>query len=121
MSEMENTADHLVVIGRGRLIADQPLADFAARGPGFRVLVRTPEPERLTGLLTAAGATVRSVPEGLEAVGISADRIGELAFEHRVLLRELAPRSASLEDAFMELTADSVEYTTATSSQGGRA
>ncbi|MFC1440902.1 ATP-binding cassette domain-containing protein [Streptacidiphilus sp. N1-10] len=111
MREMENTADQLVVIGRGELIADEPLAEFAARGTRLSVTVRTPDAGALTGLLTAEGAVVRPDGEGgLSVAGLDAARIGELAFEHRILLRELATRTASLEEAFMELTADSVEY-----------
>ncbi|MBO0512537.1 ABC transporter ATP-binding protein [Streptomyces beijiangensis] len=111
MSEMENTADHLVVIGRGELIADEPLAAFSARGTRLSVTVRTPDPAGLAAVLISEGAAVeRDEPETLTVTGLSSDRIGEIAFEHRVLLRELATRTASLEDAFMELTADSVEY-----------
>jgi ABC-2 type transport system ATP-binding protein len=111
MREMENTADQLVVIGRGELIAEEPLTDFAARGTGLNVTVRTPDPGRLTDLLTAEGAAVRPDSDGsLSVTGVDAARIGELAFDHRVLLHQLATRTASLEEAFMELTADSVEY-----------
>ncbi|GLZ79970.1 ABC transporter ATP-binding protein [Actinorhabdospora filicis] len=110
MSEMENTAEHLVVIGRGRLIADESLAAFAGRGDGGHVRVRTPEAERLATLLTGAGGGVEAAGETLTVTGLSGDRVGELAFEHRVLLRELSTHKASLEAAFMELTADSVEY-----------
>ncbi|MGR4881486.1 ABC transporter ATP-binding protein [Streptomyces sp. LARHCF249] len=114
MSEMENTADRLVVIGRGELIAEESVAEFAARGTRTpsRVTVRTPDSARLSAVLAPEGAVVR--PDGREALtvtGLTADRIGELAFEHRIMLRELAPRSASLEEAFMELTTDRAEYT----------
>ncbi|MEV5708709.1 ATP-binding cassette domain-containing protein [Actinoallomurus sp. NPDC052274] len=111
MSEMEHTADHLIVIGRGELIADESLAEFAARGTPQSVIVHTPDASVLTAVLTAEGGAVR--PDGDQALtvtGLSAARVGELAFQHRVLLHELAPRTASLEEAFMELTADSVEY-----------
>ena len=111
MSEMENTAEHLVVIGRGRLIADESLAAFAARGTGAKVDVRTPEAARLAEVLTAAGAGVRAEGDALTVADLAAERIGELAFEHRVPLHQLATRAVSLEAAFMELTADSVEYT----------
>ncbi|MFD4481289.1 ABC transporter ATP-binding protein [Streptomyces sp. NPDC058471] len=115
MSEMENTADDLVVIGRGRLIAAEPVRDFAARGTRGTVVVGTPQADELTGLLAAAGAAV--APEGsagtekLTVTGLSADRVGTIARDNRILLTELATRTASLEAAFMELTADSVEYT----------
>jgi ABC-2 type transport system ATP-binding protein len=111
MSEMEHTADRLVVIGRGRLIADEPLADFAARGRGGDVTVRTPDTAVLAALLTGTGAQVR--PDGenrLVVTGLDADAIGDLAHEHGLRLRELTTSTASLETAFMELTADSVEY-----------
>ncbi|MFH8716450.1 ATP-binding cassette domain-containing protein [Streptomyces zaomyceticus] len=120
MSEMEHTADDLVVIGRGRLIAAESLADFAARGTGGGagrgVTVRTADPAEGSGLaavLTRAGATVRApqAAEGpLVVTGMGADRIGVLAFRHGTPLAELSSRGSSLEDAFMELTADSVEY-----------
>ncbi|MFB7354208.1 ATP-binding cassette domain-containing protein [Streptomyces gardneri] len=114
MSEMENTADQLVVIGRGRLIAAESVRDFAARGTRGSVVVGTPQAAELTAVLTAAGATVE--PEGsagaekLAVTGLPADRIGALAFENRIRLDELTHHTASLEAAFMELTADSVEY-----------
>lgn len=114
MSEMENTADHLVVIGRGRLLAAEPLRDFAARGARRGVVVVTPQAVELTAVLIAAGASVE--PEGpadagrLSVRGLAADRVGALAFENRVRVDELTTRTASLEAAFMELTADSVEY-----------
>ncbi|WP_344639041.1 ABC transporter ATP-binding protein [Kitasatospora cystarginea] len=111
MSEMENTADQLVVIGRGELIAAESLAEFAARGTGLSVAVRSPELTALAAVLTAGGATVH--PDGGETLtvsGLSAASIGELAFRNRIVLHELSPRAASLEQAFMELTADSVEY-----------
>ena len=111
MREMEHTADHLVVIGRGELIADQSLAEFAARGTGPTVTVRTPDPAALTELLAPVGASVRPGGDGaLTVTGLAAARIAELAFEHRLLLTELATHAVSLEQAFMELTADSVEY-----------
>ncbi|WP_328772831.1 ATP-binding cassette domain-containing protein [Streptomyces sp. NBC_00286] len=114
MSEMENTADHLIVIGRGRLIAAESLRDFAARSTRRSVVVGTQQAAELTAVLTAAGASVE--PEGsagaekLAVTGLPADRIAALAFENQILLNELTTRTASLEEAFMELTADSVEY-----------
>ncbi|MFI9064240.1 ABC transporter ATP-binding protein [Streptomyces sp. NPDC053429] len=110
MSEMEATADHLVVIGRGRLIAEESLTEFAARGTQLTVTVRTPDAAALTHVVTAEGGTVRPDGNLLTVTGMSAARIGELAFQHRVLLHELTTRNASLEQAFMELTAGSVEY-----------
>ncbi|MFJ1831254.1 AAA family ATPase, partial [Streptomyces sp. NPDC088178] len=114
MSEMENTADRLVVIGRGRLIAAESVRDFAARGTRLGIVVGTPQIAELAAVLTGAGASVE--PEGspgaekLVVTGLPADRIGALALQHRILLNELTTRSSSLEEAFMELTADSVEY-----------
>ncbi|WP_079154754.1 ATP-binding cassette domain-containing protein [Streptomyces subrutilus] len=114
MSEMENTADQLVVIGRGQLIAAESVRDFAARSTRLGVVVGTRQASELTAVLTAAGASVE--PEGsadaqkLAVTGLSADRIAALAFENRILLNELTTRTASLEEAFMELTVDSVEY-----------
>ncbi|MEU4226958.1 ATP-binding cassette domain-containing protein [Nonomuraea sp. NPDC026600] len=111
MSEMENTADHLIVIGRGELIADESLTEFAARGAGARVTVRTPDPDELAAVLTFDGASVRRDGGGvLMVTGMSAGRIGELAFERRIMLHELAPRAASLEEAFMESTAGHADY-----------
>ncbi|GAA1942322.1 ABC transporter ATP-binding protein [Streptomyces durmitorensis] len=115
MTEMENTADQLVVIGRGELIAAESLTDFAARGTRLSVTVRTPDTSTLTDALSAEGASVETTGTGtdgdtLTVTGLPAARIGELAFRHRVLLHELATRAASLEEAFMELTADSAEY-----------
>ncbi|MFG2653055.1 ATP-binding cassette domain-containing protein [Streptomyces sp. NPDC048436] len=114
MSEMENTADELIVIGRGELIAAESLTDFAARGTRLSVSVRTPDGVRLRDVLTAEGASVETdggdASTVLTVTGLPAARIGELAHQHRLLLHELATRGASLEKAFMELTADSAEY-----------
>ncbi len=111
MSEMENTAGHLIVIGRGRLIADCSMAEFIARGTGQAVLVRTPEPNGLARAVTAAGGTVAPMGQGdLEVRGLPPGRIGDLALTSGIALYHLAPARASLEEAFMELTADSVEY-----------
>ncbi|WP_372495148.1 ABC transporter ATP-binding protein [Micromonospora phytophila] len=111
MSEMEHCADRLVVIGRGRLIAEQSLADLAARSTRTSVVVRTPDPAGLAAVLTAEGAAVRPEDDGSLAVtGLTAARVGDLAFAHRIPLHELTARTASLEEAFMELTAASVEY-----------
>ncbi|MGW6510602.1 ABC transporter ATP-binding protein [Streptomyces niveus] len=112
MSEMENTADELVVIGRGRLIAAESVSDFAARGTRSSVRVRTPDTEAFTALLRAEGADVRpAAADGpLVVTGLDAPAIGELAHRHRLRINELTTAGASLEEAFMELTADSVEY-----------
>src|ERR1700722_16100788 len=111
MSEMALTADHLVVIGRGKLIADQPVAEFVGQSSRASVRVRTPEPDRLTPALTAAGAHVHAEPDGAFVVdGLDAPAIGDLAARLGVALHELAPHSASLEEAFMALTHESVEF-----------
>jgi ABC-2 type transport system ATP-binding protein len=111
MSEMENTADHLLVIGRGKLIADCTVAEFIARNSVQTVRVRTPQREALVQLVTEAGGSVLDGADGVVVVqGLSVDRIGDLAFENVIRLHELAPAQASLEAAFMELTASSVEF-----------
>jgi ABC-2 type transport system ATP-binding protein len=111
MSEMENTADHLIVIGKGKLISDCTTAEFIAANSQQSVRVRTPQPDELTLLATAGGATVREEGGGaLVLLGLTASQVGDLAFENRIRLHELAPAHASLEQAFMELTASSVEF-----------
>jgi len=111
MSEMEHTADHLLVIGRGRLIADCTVAEFIAANSRQSVRVRTPDPEALARAAMAAGGTVRDDGDGLMVVhGLSVSQVGDLAFDNSVRLHELAPAQASLEQAFMELTASSVQF-----------
>ncbi|MGW0815594.1 ABC transporter ATP-binding protein [Streptomyces viridiviolaceus] len=111
MSEMALTADHLVVIGQGRLLADTSMADFIARNSRSYVRIRTPQRERLLDVLGGAGITVvESGAEVLEVDGDKSEAIGELAAQHRIVLHELSPQQASLEEAFMRLTAGSVEY-----------
>ncbi|GLX54519.1 ABC transporter ATP-binding protein [Streptomyces hygroscopicus subsp. hygroscopicus] len=111
MSEMAQTADHLVVIGQGRLLADTSMAEFVRRHARSYARVRSPQPERLLDALHEAGITVVPAADGaLEAEGDKAERIGELAARHGIVLHELSPRQASLEEAFMRLTAGSVEY-----------
>jgi ABC-2 type transport system ATP-binding protein len=111
MSEMENTADHLIVIGRGKLIADCTMADFVARASGAAVRVRTPSADQLVRAVSAKGATAGTGDDGsIEVRGMSAEQVGDLAFGEGIRLHELATVRASLEEAFMELTADSVEY-----------
>lgn len=105
MSEMEHTADHLIVIGKGRLIADTPMADLTSGAAGRSVLVRSPRAEELTRALTAAGGTVRSgVGEVVEVAGLTAARIGDLALDSGISVHELTPRATTLEEAFMQLT-----------------
>jgi ABC-2 type transport system ATP-binding protein len=111
MSEMENTADHLIVIGRGKLIADCSMREFIARSSGAAVRVRTPAAEDLIKAVTAKGATTATDEDGaIEVRGITAEAIGDIAFDQGIRLHELTVVRASLEEAFMELTASSVEY-----------
>jgi ABC-2 type transport system ATP-binding protein len=112
MSEMALTADHLIVIGRGRLIADEPVEKFVASSSRQSVRVKTPTPEPLRRALEEAGARIDDHrPDGTFTVtGLAAPAVGDLAAELGVALHELAPQAASLEDAFMELTRDSVEF-----------
>jgi ABC-2 type transport system ATP-binding protein len=111
MSEMENTADHLIVIGRGRLISDCTVQEFIAANSRQSVRVRTPEPAALARAVAAAGGAAHEDGDGRMIVrGLTARQIGDLAFENAVRLHELAAAHASLEEAFMELTASSVEF-----------
>ncbi|NYI07815.1 ABC transporter ATP-binding protein [Allostreptomyces psammosilenae] len=111
MSEMEHTADQLVVIGRGELIAAESLTEFATRGTRRSVSVRTPDITTLVAALAAEGASVTTEgDDGCTVTGVDARRIGELARRHDVALEELVTRRSSLEEAFMELTADSAQY-----------
>ncbi|CAL9537830.1 ABC transporter ATP-binding protein [Streptomyces sp. NPDC030392] len=111
MSEMALTADHLVVIGQGRLLADMSMADFIQRNSRSYVRLRTPERERTRDVLDAAGLTAVEAEDGaLEIDGATTEAVGELLAEHRVTLHELSAQRASLEEAFMRMTAGSVEY-----------
>jgi ABC-2 type transport system ATP-binding protein len=122
MSEMAVTADHLVVIGRGALIADCSTEEFIQRSSERSVLVRTPDAARLRELIIGEGGSVQDPDgdsdlnngdlnnKGMIVTGLPAPRIGELAASASLVLHELTPRLPSLEEAFMEMTADSVEY-----------
>ncbi|MEU9291611.1 ABC transporter ATP-binding protein [Streptomyces sp. NPDC048275] len=111
MSEMALTADHIVVIGQGRLLADTSMADFIQQNSRSYVRIRSPQRERLLDVLHGAGITVvEAGGETLEVDGSKSERIGELAAQHQIVLHELSPQQASLEEAFMQLTAESVEY-----------
>ncbi|WP_412542611.1 ABC transporter ATP-binding protein [Longispora sp. K20-0274] len=110
MSEMQDTADHLIVIGRGRLVADCSMAEFIERSSRNHIRVRTPESVRFGQVLQNTGATVEPDGDALAVTKLPIEIIGELAARHGVTLHELARRSASLEQAFMELTHDAVEY-----------
>jgi ABC-2 type transport system ATP-binding protein len=112
MSEMAMTAEHLIVIGRGKLIADAPVQEFVDGASKQSVLVRSPQLERLVALFAASPAvSVASLrPTEAEVRGIDAAGIGELAAANGIVLHELTPQRASLEEAFMEMTQDDVEY-----------
>jgi ABC-2 type transport system ATP-binding protein len=111
MSEMELTADHLIVIGQGKLLADTSLAGFAERVTGGSVRVRTPNAARLRDLIAGHGVTVSSDHPGvLTVTGLESDEIGTIAGRNGIVLHELVPQHASLEDAFLELTGSAVEY-----------
>jgi len=111
LAEMSLMADALVVIGRGRLIAASPVQDFITRFAGAFVSVRSPTSGALAGLLRPHGATVETAPDGaLRVTGLDPAAIGQLAAAHGIVLHELAPQSASLEEAFLEVTRDAQEY-----------
>ena len=111
MSEMENTADDIIVIGRGKLIASTTIEKFIAENSTETVRVRTPQIGDLAKAVAAAGGSATASGDGLLLVqGLPTERVGDIAFEAGVRLHELAQTRASLEQAFMELTADSVEY-----------
>jgi ABC-2 type transport system ATP-binding protein len=111
MGEMALTADRLIVIGRGRLIRDESTADFIASASAQSVRVRSPQADQLRALLLGPGVTVSSSEAGvLEVTGLRTDDIGRQAAEASLTLLELTSVQASLEEAFMELTRDSVEY-----------
>ena len=111
MSEMENTADQLIVIGRGELIAAESLTEFAARGTRPSVTVRTPDPCRPDGAADGRGRRRPGRTARRCAVtGVPAARIGESPSRTGCCCTNSPPGAASLEEAFMELTADSVEY-----------
>jgi len=111
MSEMAQTATRLVVIGRGRLIADTTVDEFVARASHHSVTVRTPEPARLRDLLVGPDITVTAdQPDVLGVDGLTAEHIGTVAWQNQIPIFELTVRQASLEEAFMTLTNDSVEY-----------
>ena len=110
MSEMAVTADHLLVIGRGRLLADTTVEELIDRVAVGSVLVRSPDAGRLDGLLRRRGATVRDEGGALRVAGLTAEQIGDTAQENALAVHELTPRRASLEEAYMDLTRDAVEY-----------
>ena len=112
MSEMAQTADHLIVIGRGRLIADTSVAEFVRRASSdTNVRVRSPQASELRDVLVRSDVEVQSIEGGLlEVSGLNGEQIGEIALRARIVISELTPQQATLEEAFMSLTGDSVEY-----------
>ena len=113
MSEMALTADHVIVLGRGQVLADAPIADLVRSWTSETVLVRSPELSRLVEVLRPEGASATAVEPGAVSVtGASATDIGDLAARYGIPLHELTPRRGSLEDAYLALTDDAVEYKT---------
>jgi ABC-2 type transport system ATP-binding protein len=115
MSEMSQTADHLIVIGRGKIIADAPIQDIlegrGAAGHRARTRVRTESPEQLAALLARDGVSIQTQErELLEVSGVEPREIARVALGAGVLVYELTPLQASLEEAYLELTKDDVEY-----------
>ncbi|GAA4601286.1 ABC transporter ATP-binding protein [Actinoallomurus liliacearum] len=117
MNEMAVTAEHLIVIGRGRLIADCSTEEFIERSTEQQVVVRSPDAERLAAIIGEEGGKTTLDGDGALLVSnLEAPRIGELAAAGGFVLHELTPRRGSLEEAFMELTRESVEYGAASAS-----
>jgi ABC-2 type transport system ATP-binding protein len=111
MSEVEHTADHLVVIGRGRILADVAMADFIAQASGTKVRVVSPDATALREVLTGPDVTITATAPGwLEVEGVPSERIGQLAARDGLVLHQLVPVTVSLEEAFMHLTRDAVQY-----------
>ncbi|MFE4469486.1 ATP-binding cassette domain-containing protein [Leifsonia sp. NPDC056824] len=111
MSEMSQTADHIIVLGRGRVLADAPVDQILAGATRSAVRVRTPEVERLANAIQGGDVTITGVEAQLiEVTGLSAAQIGDAAAGAGIALHELTPLSASLEEAYLELTQDEVEY-----------
>jgi len=111
MSEMAQTADHIIVLGRGRVIADAPVAQIVASATGQgAVRVRSPHADRLAAAIVAENGSATADAVGLTVTGIPSERIGELAARDGIVLHELTPVAGSLEDAYLALTQDEVEY-----------
>jgi ABC-2 type transport system ATP-binding protein len=121
MSELQDTADHLVVVGRGRVVADTSLSDLLARASGGRVVLRTPDPARALSVLERAGGAVAvSSPDTLAISGLPAQRVVSLLNETMVPFSEVSAHRASLEEAYLELTRDAVQYRADQPSAGAR-
>jgi ABC-2 type transport system ATP-binding protein len=117
MSEMAQTAEHLIVIGRGQLLADMAVEEFVRRASKQSVRVRSPQSAKLAELLAGPEVTVDALEPGvLQVTGVDSRAVGEMAAAHGIVLHELTPQHASLEEAFVELTRDEVEFHGATQS-----
>jgi len=112
LSEMALTASHLVVIGKGQLISQSSTEDFVSRAAENTVKVRSPQLPALRAVLTQASAQVTDGDKALVVSGLDSDKIGEIAAANQIVLHELSPQTGSLEQAFMQITGDSVEYHT---------
>jgi ABC-2 type transport system ATP-binding protein len=111
MSEMAQTADHLIVIGRGKLLADLSTAELIARNAHHEVLVRSPRAPELAALITSRGATVVPQPDGaLVVTNMDAAAVGDEAAAHGIAVHALVPRQATLEQAYLDLTGESTDY-----------
>ncbi|MBN7794128.1 ABC transporter ATP-binding protein [Microbacterium esteraromaticum] len=120
MSEMSQTADHVIVLGRGKVLADAPLPELVRAWTTARVLVRSPRASELADVLTAPDVEIVTADRfTLDVSGLPASRIGDLAAERGIAIHELTPTSGSLEDAYLALTGDSVEYRTRAVPQDG--
>jgi ABC-2 type transport system ATP-binding protein len=110
MSEMAQTADRLIVIGRGRLIADTTTAQLIESSARKDVLVRSPRAAELAELMETRGATIKPEDGGLAVTGLDAPAVGDLAAEHGIAVHALIPRSASLEEAYLDLTGEAADF-----------
>lgn len=110
MSEMTQTADHLIVIGRGKILADAPIGEVLAGAGGSYVRVRTDDPEQLANVLTGMGGQVSANGDSLNVTGIDAHSIAQTALDQHILVFELTPVTGSLEEAYLGLTREDVEY-----------
>ncbi|MDR3069985.1 MAG: ATP-binding cassette domain-containing protein [Propionibacteriaceae bacterium] len=125
MSEMSQTADHVIVLGRGKMLADMPIGELLASASGTATRVRSPHAAEIASLLISPSVQVTSEEPGLLVVkGVDAVRIGEEAARHGWILHELTPITSSLESVYLELTESSVQYhsqSAASANQGATA
>ncbi|MFG2226073.1 ABC transporter ATP-binding protein [Streptomyces sp. NPDC048644] len=111
MNEMAVTADHLVIIAKGRLLVDSAMSDFIVQHSRHSVLTRVADPEALRAALTAEGIRSERLPDGrLEVLEAGVEQVGEIAHARQIAVYEMAAQSASLEEAFMQLTSQQTEY-----------